>query len=329
MPENPAPMNNPMLPPPCTISDVERDTGVAKETLRVWERRYAFPQPERDPFGERVYPVEQVHKLRLVKRLIDLGFRPGKVIGFTPQELQALAEKATASNRPRPREWTIDLQPYLDLCRGHDSDALRRNLSQALLVMGLRNFVIDLMAPLTAAIGDAWACGELGVWEEHLFSETMQMVMRSAIFSVPPANPMGGAARPRILLTTMPQEKHGLGLLMAEALMAAEGAGCLSLGVQTPLPDIVEAARTLQADIVTLSFSTSMNTRQVLDALKDLRARLPHHVALWAGGGNAALRRRAPGFVQVLALQDIAGALADWRAMARLLASAAVRSGVE
>jgi DNA-binding transcriptional MerR regulator/methylmalonyl-CoA mutase cobalamin-binding subunit len=311
-----AQMNNPMpfSPMPCTISDVERDTGVAKETLRVWERRYAFPRPERDPFGERLYPVEQVHKLRLVKRLIDLGFRPGKVIGYTSQELQALAEKTAVGNRPRLRGAAeLELQPYIDLCRSHDSDALRRRLSQALLVMGLRNFVIDLMAPLTAAIGDAWACGDVGVWHEHLITETLQMVLRSAIFSMPPASPLSGAPRPRILLTTTPQEKHGLGLLMCEALMVAEGAGCYALGPQTPLPDIAEAARALQVDVVALSFSTSMNTRQVLDALKDLRARLPEPVALWAGGGNVALRRRAPPFARVLTLNDVADALADWR----------------
>lgn len=319
-----AQMNNPMpfSPLPCTISDVERDTGVAKETLRVWERRYAFPRPERDPFGERLYPVEQVYKLRLVKRLIDLGYRPGKVIGYSPQELQALAEKAANGNLPRTPGSVAELQPYLDLCRSHDSDALRRKLSQALLVMGLRNFVIDLMAPLTAAIGDAWACGDLGVWQEHLITETLQMVLRSAIFAMPPANPLGNAPRPRILLTTTPQEKHGLGLLMAEALMVADGAGCFSLGPQTPLPDIVEAAHVLQADIVTLSFSTSMNTRHVLDALKELRARLPGSVALWAGGGNAALRRRSPGFVQVLTLQDVGAALAGWHEAQRVHAAA-------
>lgn len=310
-----AQMNNPMpfSPMPCTISDVERDTGVAKETLRVWERRYAFPRPERDPFGERLYPVDQVQKLRLVKRLIDLGFRPGKVIGYTAQELQALAEKTTVGNRPPRVHGAAELEPYIALCRAHDSDALRRRLSQALLVMGLRNFVIELMAPLTTTIGDAWACGELGVWQEHLVTETLQMVLRSAIFSMPPASPLGGAPRPRILLTTTPQEKHGPGLLMCEALMVAEGAACYSLGPQTPLPDIVEAARALQVDVVTLSFSTSMNTRQVLDALNELRARLPEPVALWAGGGNVALRRRAPAFVQVMTLHHVADALADWR----------------
>src|SRR3954465_4745731 len=96
-----------------TISDVERDTGVAKETLRVWERRYDFPQPLRAANGERVYPIEQVQKLRLVKRLIDLGFRPGKVIQYSADELQALTGQATGAaggpSTPGP-----ELQSYLD-----------------------------------------------------------------------------------------------------------------------------------------------------------------------------------------------------------------------
>ncbi len=30
------------------IAAVERDTGLSKDVLRVWERRYGFPAPERD-----------------------------------------------------------------------------------------------------------------------------------------------------------------------------------------------------------------------------------------------------------------------------------------
>ena len=296
---------------PCTISDVERDTGVAKETLRVWERRYDFPQPQRDAFGERLYPFEQVQTLRLVKRLIDLGFRPGKVIGQSTRELHMLAEQAASNARPRIPAG--DLQPYVELCRSHQSDALRRKLSQSLMVMGLHNFVLDLMAPLTTMVGDAWACGDIAVYEEHLFTETLQTVIRSAIFSMPQPEHGAGTPQPRILLTTTPQEKHGLGLLMAEALMAAEGAHCLALGTQTPLPDIVEAARRHQCDMVALSFSTTMNPRHVLDALKELRTRLPADIAIWAGGANPALRRRAPGFVTVVTLQELGPALAAWR----------------
>jgi MerR family transcriptional regulator, light-induced transcriptional regulator len=54
-----------------SIAAVERDTGLTKDTLRVWERRYGFPQPDRDGGGERCYPLDQVEKLRVVKRLMD------------------------------------------------------------------------------------------------------------------------------------------------------------------------------------------------------------------------------------------------------------------
>ena len=296
---------------PSTISDVERDTGVAKETLRVWERRYDFPQPLRDPNGERVYPIEQVHKLRLVKRLIDLGFRPGKVIQYSTTELQALTGQATGSPNgvsvPPP-----ELQSYLDLCKSHQMEALRRKLSQALLMMGLKSFVIELVAPLTALIGEAWASGALATFEEHLYTESLTVVMRSAIFAMPQANASNLGA-PRILLTTLPQERHGLGLLMAEAMCVAEGAHCISLGVQTPLLDIVEAARVQRVDIIALSFSVAMNARQALDGLAELHTRLGGGVELWAGGGNAALKRRRPPYVRVYALSDISGAITEWR----------------
>ncbi|MDC8759816.1 MerR family transcriptional regulator [Janthinobacterium fluminis] len=300
--------DNPPFPVCSTISDVERDTGLAKETLRVWERRYAFPQPQRDAFGERLYSAEQVRKLRLVKRLLDLGFRPGKIIGHSSDALQALAARHSAAAAPDdPR-----LHACLALCQAYQTDALRAALSQALLEMGLRHFVTDLVAPLTTRVGASWACGQLAVYGEHLFTETLQMVLRTAIFLTQQADRPGLAA-PRILLTTLPQERHGLSLLMVEALCVADGAHCISLGVQTPLQDIVEAAHTLRADIVALSFSSCNNTRQAQDGLNGLRAGLPAAVELWAGGAAMAPMKRRPASVHVLDLPQVAGALADWR----------------
>ncbi len=64
-----------------TISAVERETGLSKDTLRAWERRYGFPKPARDARGDRRYSAVQVERLRKIKRLVDAGFRPSKVIG--------------------------------------------------------------------------------------------------------------------------------------------------------------------------------------------------------------------------------------------------------
>ena len=295
-----------------SISDVERETGVPKETLRVWERRYDFPQPERDRNGERLYPGPQVQRLRLVKRLLDLGYRPGKVMHMESDELAELAAKAGAQ-APAPNAEDPELRHCLALIKGHKMHELRQRLAQNQLQLGLLRFVTELVAPLTTVVGDAWSAGELAVFEEHLFAETLQGVMRNAIFT---ANQQIGQANasPRIVLTTVPQERHGMGLLMAEALFALEGAHCVSLGVQTPLAEIVQAAQAQHADIVALSFSSVMSPRAAVDNVVELQARLGESVQVWAGGSCAALARRQLGPQCVLDLHDIRGAVSRWRA---------------
>src|SRR5690606_3134231 len=260
--------NNPMTTNPLQtglgISAVERDTGLSKDTLRVWERRYGFPQPGRDALGERIYPLEQVDRLRLIRRLMDAGHRPGKVVGLPVEELEALVERgpSAASSLAAGSGEHADLGRFLELTKSHRVEDLRRALSEAALRMGLDRFVADVVAPLNRLVGEAWACGDFEVFEEHLYTEAMQGVLRTAIGNIPPSS-----ARPRVLLTTFPSEPHGLGLLMAEALMALEGCRCLSLGVQTPIRNIALAAEAQHADVVALSFSGSLNTRQALDGL--------------------------------------------------------------
>src|SRR3954466_10945078 len=97
-------MNSPHEPQglALNISGVERETGLSKDVLRMWERRYGFPKPSRDDNGERQYSAEDVAKLRAIKRLMDVGLRPGKIILRTLDELNALADGRIASRRDQP-----------------------------------------------------------------------------------------------------------------------------------------------------------------------------------------------------------------------------------
>lgn len=294
-----------------SISEVERDVGVAKETLRVWERRYGFPQPDRDPNGERCYPPDQVHKLTLVKRLLDQGYRPGKIMALPLDALSELGGKPAAGPAARALD-DPEIGSCLSLLRQHRLPELRQRLTQATLTMGLQRCVIELIAPLTTAVGVDWSQGRLAVFEEHLFADMLQTVLRNAIVAASGLR-SGERRQPRVILTTVPQERHGLGLLMAEAVMALEGAHCMSLGVQTPLADIVAAARAQQADIVALSFSGVTSPRAAVENINDLRARLGPRVEVWAGGAGVAMARRhlLPG--TVIELPSIGTALARWR----------------
>ena len=192
------------------ISEVERDTGVPRATLRIWERRYGFPAPERDERGERCYPQEQVAQLRLMQRLIAQGHRPGQLIAAGAAEIRRLSEVAAPVAARRPRS----APPLLRLLREHDAVALQEALAAMLARDGLARFAAAEVPALNAMIGDAWRAGELEIHEEHLYTDCLYQVLRPAISALQPAL---RPEAPRVLLTTFPDEPHGLGLLMAQA----------------------------------------------------------------------------------------------------------------
>jgi methanogenic corrinoid protein MtbC1 len=170
---------------------------------------------------------------------------------------------------------------------------------------GLQRFVLETVATLNRAVGEAWMRGELQVFEEHLYTELLQAALRSAINAFPR---LSGA--PTVLLTTFPGEQHGLGLLMVEALLVPEGAQCISLGTQTPLDDIVRAALAHKVHIVAVSFSAAFALRQAGDGLSELRRHLPASTHIWAGGEmTRRLRKSLPGVRLIPDLSEAIGAL--------------------
>ena len=297
-----------MNTPSFNIAAVERDTGLSKDVLRVWERRYGFPVPDRDNNGERCYPAEQVDRLRLIKRLMDLGHRPGKLIATPLDELSELAprrSKAPALAVPASHE---GLDELLTLIKQHDAASYQQAMQQRLARQGLQHFVQDTVAPLTGKVGEYWEDGRFEVFEEHLFTELTNRLLRQAISTLP-----GGTRGPRVLLTSVPDEVHFLGLLMVESLFTLEGAECIALGTQMPLLEIGRAAEAHQADIVALSFSGAFPQRQIPGLLQHLRLVLPKEAALWAGGSGVARVAKIDGVGLFNTLDDALAALAMWR----------------
>ncbi len=295
-----------------SIAAVERDVGLSKDVLRVWERRYGFPRPERDANGERVYPLAQVQRLRQIKRLMDRGHRPGRLLGLDDAALGALAAApAAAAAQPGEADAAAlppGCEPLMALLQRHDAVALQQLLQRQLAEQGLRSFVLDTIVPTSIGVGAAWEQGTIQVFEEHLYTELATRVLRQAITAVP-----AGQA-PTVLLTTVPDEQHGLGLLMLEALLALEGAHCVPLGTQTPLVEIAAAARAHRADAVALSFSVAYPARQVGAVLQQLRAVLPDETDLWAGGAGVRRLSAAEGVQLLPTLDDGVRQVVDWRA---------------
>ena len=276
-----------------SISAVAEETGIAKEVLRKWEERYGFPLPERDGAGIRLYPADQAGRLKLIKRLLDDGMRPGQVVPLDEAGLQLLLTQRQPQSRiSPPSDVAQNIVAWIRSCA---PDLLRNNLKSLLVRMGLRSFIVEAMCEMNVAVGDAWADGRISVKDEHLYTEIVQSLVRSALAD---ARPQAGS--PHILLTTLPDELHSLGILMAETVLSLEGATCVSLGTQTPLREIVAAELDYQADVVALSFSAAFPKKKIPPALRELRGLLAPAIQLWAGGSGVIGLDTAPRGVMLL-----------------------------
>ncbi len=280
-----------------SIGMVERDTGIGRDTLRVWERRYGFTEPQRNDKGERIYTEKQVRRLQRIRRLLDQGLRPGKLLPMNEQDLDKLEVDFYASQARPPDDSVAQLLAAIQEANIHRLEHL---LQQQYERQGMRDFILQTVAPLVKATGEAWAQGQLQIFQEHILSEQLRRFLKTYIAQEETSKPA------RIILATLPGETHTLGLLMVEAMLASRGVAAINLGGEVPMDQVKNAVEQYHADTLGITFSAAYPYKHIRPHLIELRDLLPADVAIWTGGeGVYRLRKLPAGVVKIKNLDTI------------------------
>ncbi len=189
-----------------SIGGLSRATGIPIETLRTWERRYGYPVPDRKPSGHRVYALSSVPRLRRIAAALDHGMRASHVVPIPDAELSQLLETFPAAPafapEPRGRASSVaatSIEGLLEAVARFDSECLTATLRADWSTLGPIDFVTTRVAPLVAAVGEAWAAGNLGIHHEHFLSERVGDLLRA--FRAPFEERAHG---PLVALATLP-----------------------------------------------------------------------------------------------------------------------------
>ena len=268
------------------IGVVERDTGIGRDTLRVWERRYGFPEPVRNAKGERIYPENQLRRLQRIRRLLDRGMRPGKLL---PLSEDALDELEASLQTEDPRQVDETVSAMLDAIRSADAGQIATLFQQQYEKQGMEQFITKTAAPLLQTVGELWVGGNLQIFQEHFLSEQLNRFLNTEITGL-----QKGAKKPLVLLATLPGEEHTLGLLMVAAMLSSHGIAIINLGGEMPMDQIVRAAQHFQADIVGITFSGAYQYKNIRPHLLELRRLIPDDIDIWTGGEGVRRLRKLP-----------------------------------
>ncbi|HSL06325.1 MAG TPA: MerR family transcriptional regulator [Nitrospiraceae bacterium] len=247
------------------IHRVAKLTGLSKDVIRVWERRYGVVKPSRSSNRYREYNDEEVALLRFVKAQIEQGATIGSLAAEGHDPLIARMRVATpvSAEDQKPHERLLDdLMGSLDPL---DKAGFERRLNGAVAVIPFEEAVQRILLPLQRRVGELWHQGRLNVAVEHYVTKIIQQKLFSVMNQLP-VNEFG----PRILIACPEGETHEIGAQAVAYTAAARGCHVYYLGPNLPNSDLVTFCETIKPDLVLLSLTEIKAEVAVLQLLKEL-----------------------------------------------------------
>ncbi len=248
------------------IGVVARMTGIPVATLRVWERRYGFPDSARTAGGHRLYSEKEVIRLRWVKDRIDEGMQTGRAIRalqHLEQENRLTDAALSALSRPTQAAPTFPLparrqagkdtalaatqRRLTEALVAHNLPGAEQTLAEALALHPLENLILDVIQPTLADIGQLWADGAVSVATEHLSTN----FLRHRLLMWMTTGPQPRRAAP-VVLVCAPEEWHEGSLLMLGVLLRRQGWPVAYLGQSLPLSDLADFVQQIRPAVVVL-----------------------------------------------------------------------------
>lgn len=258
--------------PTLPMRAVSRRTGLTADTLRVWERRHGVVVPSRTDGNARRYSEADVQRL--------LALRDAVAQGRNISDLARLSEEdlAEVSSAEPPRSDAAGLVArYLEALHRYDVAAAQELLSRCAL-LAPRALVLEIALPILSAIGDGWASERVSIGEEHIASIQLRNLLSSATNVLRAPSDAEG-----VLFAAPSGHQHELGVAMAATLALAHGVRPIVMGADTPIEQVVRAARGSHARLAVLGISRRMDRKERETLRSDLE-QVPATLEIWIGG---------------------------------------------
>jgi len=247
------------------IHRVAKLTGLSKDVIRIWERRYGLVKPSRSSNRYREYSDEEVALLRFVKAQMEQGATIGSLAVEGHDSLVARMRIATpvSAEDQKPHERLLDdLMGSLDPL---DKAGFERRLNGAVAVIPFEEAVQRILLPLQRRIGELWHQGLLDIAVEHYVTKIVQQKLFSVMNQLP-VNESG----PRVLIACPEGETHEIGAQAVAYIAAIKGCHVYYLGPNLPSSDLVIFCEKIKPDLVLLSLTEVKPEAAALQQLKEL-----------------------------------------------------------
>jgi DNA-binding transcriptional MerR regulator len=264
------------------IKTVSELTGIPKNTLIAWERRYGLIEPDRHGNRYRSYSDKDVALLKRIKRLIEDGYKISEAVELVrnPERQPEVARVANTNS--------ADFDS-LERARGEllpallDFDAQRAEvLLQRYGTLPYARLIEELYYPMLRSVGEGWAEGNVSIAQEHFVTSFCRERFLAMLMQIGGSRGTG----PHAVCTTYPGDLHELGILGVSVLLALSGWRITYLGPNLPASELHKTGRTLRPDWVCTSLVMPVAPGDLAGYIEMVRELLPKRTWLAIGGAG-------------------------------------------
>ncbi len=273
------------------IHRVAKLTGLSKDVIRVWERRYSIVKPTRGSNRYRLYTDEDVALLRYLKVEIEKGQSIGDLVAAGHDELLSRAKKIDMTMVVSSTPYVSLIEELTTALNPLDREKFERRLNGAVAVIPFEDALHKILLPLQVRVGQLWHDGRLGVAVEHYVTKHVQQKMFAAMNQLP-MNEYG----PKVVVACPSHEQHEIAAQAVAYLCSARGCRVSYLGANVPIAELAAFCHLVEPKLILLSLTTVPTSDEAAGFVKELRTQLTNQMVVIVGGATA--RTNMPLFEQ-------------------------------
>jgi methanogenic corrinoid protein MtbC1 len=241
--------------PAFNLKVVLKETGIAADTLRAWERRYGLPMPERTPGGHRLYSQRDIETIKWLMRQQSEGLSISRAVDLW-NELTASGADPLAGSistalgiAPAVPDTTLDSlrARWIQACMEFSEPEAEQTLNQAFSMFPVEAVCMDVLQKGMSEIGELWYENRASVQQEH-FASGLAMRRLDALLSAVPAP----TRNKTILAGCPPEEWHTFTPLLLALFLRRRGLNVIYLGANVPVQRFTDTVKSVKADLVVL-----------------------------------------------------------------------------
>ncbi len=264
------------------IHRVAKLTGLSKDVIRVWERRFSLLKPTRGANRYRNYTDEDVTLLRYLKEQLDGGGSIGELSKLGREEL------LTRARANAPRVTVVEnmffrlLQELVSTLNPLDRVTFEKRLNGAVAVVPFDEALHGILLPLQEQVGRLWHEGHVSIAVEHYVTSQIQQKIFSAMNQLPVAE--FGVT---VVVACPPGEEHDIAALAVAYHCRVRGCRVYYLGANVPIAALAKLCTDIKPDLTILSLPVLRSEDNVTELIQHLVDDVSPFTDLAVGGHGA------------------------------------------